>query len=239
MARKSGAGCGILVAVLIFFLSFGVNRCSNSGKAPKLTASASRTDGTAVYILIDVSGSMADSVPNAKGVQEPKIAIAKRAAIGVCTAIAKYAAEDPKRNIRLALASFSDNFQESFGMAKPDAAAAEKAINKLNTRGATAIGDAVVKAQKALDQTGLRGQHILVITDGENNVGATPENVAGAINKLPENLRPSVYIVAFDVNAGVFSGVKSKGWEIFPAANGNELQKQLEEVVGGKILIEK
>jgi hypothetical protein len=240
MAKKAGHGCGISVAILILVVWFGMHRCGGgSDQAPKLTANPNRTDGTAVYILIDVSGSMADSVPNAKGVQEPKLAIAKRAAIDACNNIAKYAAEDPKRNIRLAIASFSDDFQVACDMGKPDSARDAAAINALDTRGSTAIGDAVVQAQKALDRSGLRGQNILVITDGDNTYGATPDNVANAINLLPENLRPSVYIVAFDVTADVFSGVKSKGWEIFSAADGKQLQQQLDAVVGGKILIER
>jgi Mg-chelatase subunit ChlD len=240
MANRSGRGCSVIVVLIAVFFGLSAKRCSHSSdKPPTLTANASRTDGTAVYILIDVSGSMDDSVPNAQGVQEPKLAIAKRAAINACADIAKYAADDPKRNIRLAVASFSDDFVVESQMNKPDAAAAAKAINKLKARGATAIGNAVVNAQKTLDQTGLKDQHILVITDGENTNGAKPDKVADAINALPEALRPSVYIVAFDVNAGVFSQVKNKGWQIFSAADGKQLKEQLDEVVGGKILIEK
>ena len=239
MARSKGGGCISILIIGIAVLVFGVGRCGHSDRAPKLTANPNRTDGTAVYILIDVSGSMDESVPNAKGSSEAKLAIAKRAAIDACKAIAKYADEDPKRTIRLAVASFSDDFKNDVSMGKPNAAGAERAINSLSTRGGTGIGDAVVEAQRALDQTALRGQHILVITDGENNKGASPDNVANAINALPEALRPSVYLVAFDVNANIFDSVKSKGWQIFSAADGKQLQTQLDEVVGGKILLEK
>ncbi|HVT79745.1 MAG TPA: vWA domain-containing protein [Phycisphaerae bacterium] len=239
MARSKGGGCISFIIIGMVLLVFGVGRCGHSAKAPKLTANASRTDGTGVYILIDVSGSMQDAVPNATGVSEEKLAIAKRAAIDACKAIAKYADEDPKRNIRLAVASFSDDLMVDVPMGKPDAAAAERAINGLNTRGGTGIGDAVVEAQRALDKTGLRGQHVLVITDGENNKGPSPESVADAINALPEALRPTVYLVAFDINAGVFGGVKQKGWQVFSAPDGARLKEQLDEVVGGKILLEK
>jgi Mg-chelatase subunit ChlD len=208
-------------------------------EVPKLAASGNRKDGTAVYILLDVSGSMNESVPNAAGAAEPKLALAKRAAIDACRAIAKYAAEDRTRTIRVAVASFSDDYVVASAMNTPDADALAAAINKLKTRGGTAIGAAVVNAQKALDQTGLKNQHILVVTDGENNQGVSPEGAATAINALPEALRPSVYVVAFDVKASVFDGVKAKGWQVFSAADGKQLAQQLDEVVGGHILIEK
>ena len=226
-----------LAGVLLVSLALLPAGCGED--APVLTANPNRKDGTAVYLLLDVSGSMNESVPNATGQMEPKLAIAKRAALDVCGAVAKYAQEDKTRNIRLAVASFSDDYVVAVPMGSPDPAAAARAINGLTTRGGTAIGDAVVKAQQALDATGLRGQHILIVTDGENNTGRTPGAVASGVKALPETLRPMVYIVAFDVKADVFDDVKSKGWQVFSAADGRQLKQQLDEVVGGHILIEK
>jgi len=201
----------------------------------KLTASPRTTNGTGVYMLIDVSGSMGDAP---RGGSEVKLGIAKRAANAVCKQIAKYAEEDKARNIQLAIASFSDDMRPVVAMGKPDPVAAERAINGLSVRGGTAIGKAVQQAQRELDQTGLRRQHILIVTDGENTAGVSPEKVAAAIKELPEEMRPSVYVVAFDVNADVFAGVKGQGWQVFSAANGKELEQQLDMVVGGHILIE-
>src|SRR5204862_735870 len=116
-------------------------------------------------------GSKAEAVRRATGASEAKLGIAKRAANAVCKQIAKYAEEDKGRNIQLAIASFSDDVEPVVGMGKPDPAAAERAINGLAVRGGTAIGKAVVLAQRELDQTGLRRQHILVVTDGENTAG--------------------------------------------------------------------
>lgn len=220
-------------ALLLALLS----ACGND--VPTLTATPNRKPGTAVYLLLDVSGSMGDSVPNAAGKLEPKLAIAKRAATDVCNAVAKFAGEDKSRTIQIAVASFSDDYFVNYDMAKPDAPAMAAAIDGLSTRGGTAIGDAVQQAQQALDKTGLKSQHILIVTDGENNTGITPENIATALNKLPAELRPTVYVVAFDVKASVFDNVKKAGWQIFSASNGTQLQEQLDEVVGGHILLEK
>ena len=229
----------VRLAAVVVAVSLGALTAGCGDSAPTLSANSSRKDGTAVYLLLDVSDSMNSTVPNASGKNEPKLAIAKRAAIGVCGAVAKYAQEDKTRNIRLAVASFSEDFVVAVPMGSPDPAAASRAINGLGTRGGTAIGDAVTKAQKALDDAGLKSQHILIVTDGENNAGATPAAVAGAINALPELLRPTVYVVAFDVQASVFKDVKAKGWQVFSAADGKQLAQTLDEVVGGHILIEK
>jgi Mg-chelatase subunit ChlD len=226
-------------AVVLLTACLGVLPAGCGEEVPKLSAHPNRKDGTAVYLLLDVSGSMAESVPNASGVPETKLTIAKRAAIDVCQAVAKYANEDEKRNIRMAVASFSDDYFVTAAMGPPDPNAAARAINGLATRGGTAIGDAVVKAQKVLDDTGLKSQHILIVTDGENNTGTSPGTVASAIQALPEALRPTVYVVAFDVKASIFDDVKAKGWQVFSAADGKQLQQQLEEVVGGHILIER
>src|SRR5205085_12559545 len=84
--------------------------CNDGSSAPvPVKATPARTEGTAVYLLIDVSGSMNEQVPNAQGTPEQKLAIAKRAAIAVCEAVEKFAAEDPKRTLRFGIASFSSN----------------------------------------------------------------------------------------------------------------------------------
>ena len=222
---------GFMLACLVMVAS-----CEDS--APKLAASPHTVNGTGVYILLDVSGSMADQVRNASGAQEAKLAVAKRAGISVCQQIAKYAQESPARNIKLAVASFSDDCRTVVPLGTPNATAAQQAINSLYTQGGTAIGNSVAQAQKELDRTGLRRQHILIITDGENTVGPKPDKVAAEISALPEDLRPNVYIVAFDVSASVFDAVKKQGWQVFSAANGKELEQRLDQVVGGHILIE-
>ena len=237
MKKSKGLGC-IVPAVMLSFCCLSALILPHCDQV-KLHATPNRREGTAVYLLMDISGSMDDSVPNAQGTSEKKIVIAKRAATDVCQQIAKYAAEDKSRVIKLGIASFSDTFKEIVPTDTVDADRAATAIAALHANGSTAIGDAVKKAQEALDATGLKHQHILIMTDGENTTGLKPLDVAFAINALPEDLRPTVYVVAFDVNASVFSSVKDQGWQVFSAKDGKELSQNLDEVVGGKILIEK
>ena len=51
--------------------------------------------------------------------------------------------------------------------------------------GGTPIGQAMITAKKALDATGLSRRHLLIVTDGENTDGFTPEDVAEAISRAP------------------------------------------------------
>jgi len=51
----------------------------------------------------------------------------------------------------------------------------------MHADGGTPIGDAMITAKMDMDATGLSKRHILVITDGENNKGYTPEDVTRTI----------------------------------------------------------
>jgi hypothetical protein len=59
-----------------------------------------------------------------------------------------------------------------------------------------------------------------------------------ALARLPEDQRPGVYFVAFDIAASAFQKVKEHGALILPAANEKELQTTLDFVIGNKVLLE-
>jgi Mg-chelatase subunit ChlD len=85
--------------------------------------------------------------------------------------------------------------------------------------GGTPIGNAMIAAKRELDATGLTRRHLLVVTDGENTEGVAPDLVAAAIGRRPEAERPSIYFVAFDIEAAKFSGVRNAGGLVLAAAN--------------------
>jgi Mg-chelatase subunit ChlD len=124
-------------------------------------------------------------------------------------------------------------------MGPPDRATAAAAIAKLEPDGGTPIGAAMITAKQALDATGLSRRHLLVVTDGENTDGFRPERVAAAIARRPDAERPSIYFVAFDVEASRFAGVRDNGGLVLPAANATELNETLDMLLRGKILVEK
>jgi Mg-chelatase subunit ChlD len=201
-------------------------------------------DGVAAAILIDVSGSMDDSVEGMDGRSEPKIEIARRAASDLVEQFARYAAQHPDEDVRLGIYEFSRRRGEPdcrpvIPMAAPERERAETAIAALQADGGTPIGEAMIVAKRELDSTGLARRHLLLVTDGENTDGARPERVAEAIGRRPEAERPSIYFVAFDVEASRFARVRDAGGLILPAANARQLNDTLDTLLHGRILLEK
>ncbi len=202
-----------------------------------------RKDGIAVAILIDTSGSMGDGVPDADGSQRPKIDIARRCVLKVVKQAEGFAKEQPGTPVVLGIYEFSvrggDPCRNIVPLKAPNAATAEAALKRISPSGKTPIGQSIIQAKRDLDVAGLARTHILIVTDGENTDGLGPADVVAAIAKLPDTQRPGVYFVAFDVAAAVFKPAVDAGAAVLPAANEQQLQTALDELVGGKILLEK
>jgi Mg-chelatase subunit ChlD len=201
-------------------------------------------EGLAAAIAIDVSGSMAEKVKGSDGSRQAKIEIARSAALDLVDQFAAYAREHKDEPVQLAIYEFSRrsglaDARPVIEMGPPDRAKAAEAVAKLAADGGTPIGQAMIIAKLALDRTGLTRRHLLVVTDGENTDGVKPDSVAVAMNKRPDAERPSIYFVAFDVEANRFSGVKDAGGLVLSAANAKELNETLDMLLGKKILIEK
>ena len=124
-------------------------------------------------------------------------------------------------------------------MGPPDRERAASRRREIDADGGTPIGQAMITAKRALDDTGLTRRHLLVVTDGENTDGVAPDRVAPAIGKRPDAERPSIYFVAFDIEASRFSRVRDAGGLVLAAANATELNTTLDSLLRGKILVEK
>lgn len=201
-------------------------------------------DGLAAAIVIDVSGSMNDRVAGEDGRRARKIDIARRAARDLIEQFAAYADEHEDEPVLLGIYEFSrrrgqPDARPVVPMGPPDRSRADEALARLEPDGGTPIGQAMVTANQALDATGLSRRHLLLLTDGENTHGFTPEDVAAGIARKPEAEQPSIYFVAFDVDAKRFSGVREAGGLVLPAANAAELNYTLEMLLKGNILLEK
>ncbi len=203
-----------------------------------------RKDGIGVVLLVDVSGSMDMPVPDAQGGQSRKIVIARRCALNVLRQCDAFIRANSNRVVVVGVYEFSD-----LGRQRPfcrvvvpigplDLQAAGRAVGQMAANGGTPIGDAIITAKKDLDATGLTRLHVLVVTDGENNVGYDPADVVNAVSLLPAENRASVYFIAFDVAAEKFARVRDSGGLVLPAGNEKELQQTLDYVLSGKILAE-
>jgi hypothetical protein len=200
-------------------------------------------EGVAAAIVIDVSGSMDDDVTT-DGRKEAKIEVARRAARDLVEQFAKYADAHPGEPVMLGVYEFSRRRGEPdcrpvIPMGPPDRQRAASAIAQLDADGGTPIGQAMITAKVELDATGLTRRHLLLVTDGENTDGFRPELVAEAIGRRPDAERPSLYFVAFDIEASRFAKVRDAGGLVLPAANARELNQTLDALLSGKILVEK
>ena len=201
-------------------------------------------EGIAAAIVIDVSGSMKDKVEGADGREERKIEIARRAARDLVEQFARYADDHRQEPVLLGIYEFSERSGKEdcrpvIPMAPPDRTRADQALASLRADGGTPIGNAMIFAKRELDATGLTRKHLLLVTDGENTEGFNPDDVATALNRRPEAERPSLYFVAFDIEASRFARVKDAGALVLGAANAKELNSRLDALLRGKILLEK
>lgn len=201
-------------------------------------------EGLAAAILIDVSGSMTGEVRGEDGREEEKIEIARRAARDLVEQFARYADDHRDETVLLGLYEFSERSDQPdcrpvVPMGAPDRTRAEQALASMRARGGTPIGNAMITAKRELDATGLSRRHLLVVTDGENTDGFAPDAVTAGINRRPEAERPSIYFVAFDIEARRFERVREAGALLLGASNARELNSTLDSLLRGQILIEK
>lgn len=205
---------------------------------------ATPREGLAAAIAIDVSGSMDDRVSGEDGRRARKIDVARRAAADLVEQFAAYADEHKDETVLLGVFEFSrrDNQPDCrpiIPMGPPDRTLAGPALARLDPEGGTPIGQAMIEAHKALDATGLSRRHLLIVSDGENTDGFRPEDVAAGIGRRPEAERPSLYFVAFDIEARRFNRLRDAGSLVLAAASARELHDTLDMLLKGKILVEK
>ena len=257
MRRSSGnalAWMALLVLVLLARLSACDQQHSSSRtRAPRRNpiesvlstgTSAEQKEGTAAIILMDTSGSMRDSVTDSDRSRRPKIEIARRAVVSAVQRFDDFARKHPEQPLLVGVYEFSarshsPSCRPLINLAAPDVSAAERAVEKMRPEGDTPIGDAIIAAKRDLDAAAFTHRHILVVTDGMNNVGYSPGNIASAMARQPERDRAALYFVAFDVGESVFNEVKEAGGLVLGASNAAELNQVFDFILTGKILVEK
>ncbi len=250
------------VAAVAIALALGViaGGCSSQppGKAPvfnkpadpaairKLitpTSTPARQDGIAAAILLDTSGSMQEPVQGADKKPKAKIKVAQDALLNVLQQFSAFGKKHPETRLLVGIYDFSarrgqPSCRQVIKLGPPDVAAAQESIKSMVPSGATPIGDAMIMAKRDLEATGLTRQHILVITDGENNLGYQPGDVTGVISQETVQDRAGVYFIAFDIGADLFDAVRDAGGLVLSASSEQQLTDTLDFILTGKILVE-
>jgi Mg-chelatase subunit ChlD len=191
--------------------------------------------GAAIAILVDTSKSMREAVP---GDSRPKADVAREALEAMFDATEALVAKRPDFAVKIGIYSFSSGASTVMPMQRFDRAAIRDALARLpRPGGGTAIGEAMRTARPDLYRAGVFRKYLLVVTDGENTSGRSPDEVAREIYRKSER-GVQIYFVAFDVDADRFSFLKDVQGEAIGAGNGVELRRALDEIYQGRILAE-
>ena len=191
--------------------------------------------GAAVAILVDTSGSMEESVP---GDDRPKADVAREALEAMFDATQSFVAKRPDFAVKVGIYNFSSDASTVLPMQSFDRTAVRDALARLpHPGGGTAIGEAMYTARSDLYRAGVFRKYLLVVTDGENTSGRSPDQVAHEIFQKSEGA-VEIYFVAFDTSADRFAFLKQVRGDVMGAGNGPELRKALDEIYQGRILAE-
>ncbi|SPE50448.1 exported hypothetical protein [Verrucomicrobia bacterium] len=218
--------------------------CAALALAPQ-PSPAAETDGVALAIIYDTSGSMGQTVPDKNGRRVPKYIIANRALMAIARELESFAtntAGGAPRSIQAGLFTFHQRAAKQVVPFGPLNAAAiiEWAKGFSDPHGDTPLGNALRAAGQTVLNSPLSRKHVLVITDGINTSGPPPEEVLPRLKDRAEQAHTalSVHFIAFDVDAAVFAPVKKLGATVVGAADEKQLESQLQFIMQRKILLE-
>lgn len=245
MAGRRGRFIRILVAVGVALFVWRQNsqRRAASEPAASDTVVAGRYVpevqeglGASVAILLDQSGSMEDE-PESGG-REPKYLIARRALAQVLAQTDSFVVRQPGFPVNVGLYTFDSGVQSVLPIAPFNRQALDAALGRLpDPDGNTAIGAAMERATADLYRAGTIRKYLLVVTDGENTAGPSPDAVAREITRRSEGA-VKVFLVAFDVDADKFAFVNEVRGTVIEARNATALRAGLDTLYRGRILAE-
>jgi Mg-chelatase subunit ChlD len=191
--------------------------------------------GAAVAILVDTSGSMSEQAP---GDSRPKYVVAREALEAMLDATDAFVVKRPDFPIKIGIYGFSSGVWTQLPLQSYNREVVRSALARLRgPGGGTAIGDAMRAARPDLYRAGVFRKYLLVVTDGENTVGRSPDDVARDIFRKSEGA-VQIYFVAFDTSPQNFAFLKEVGGDVIGAGNATDLRTALADIYQGKILAE-
>jgi Mg-chelatase subunit ChlD len=237
---------GLALAVLVPSLHLACQQPARRDRSPAAASQAPESDapyqaqveeglGAAVAILVDTSGSMNEKAP---GDSRPKYVVAQEALEAMLDATDAFIARRPDFPIKIGVYSFSSSVRVLRPIQPYDRGAIRSTLADLpRPGGGTAIGDAMREARPDLYRAGVFRKYLLVVTDGENTNGRSPDAVAREIWQKSEG-GVQTYFVAFDTSPEKFAFLKNVGGDVIGAGTGVELRTALDGIYQGKILAE-
>lgn len=221
--------------VLVVSLSLLAAACRRGPKPPETpyVSEVAEGPGAAVAIVVDTSGSMTELW----GATSKALA-ARTALEEALAATAEFRQRHPDRPVKVGVFSFSDEVHEVMPIRDYDAARVREALDAVpSPGGSTAIGRALDTARVALYRSGAIRKYVLVITDGANNRGPEPEDVAREISRRSKGA-VSISLVAVDVDPSAYAFVRELGGDLLSPQDPAGLRAAVQQIYEGKILAE-
>ncbi len=185
-----------------------------------------------VVILLDLSGSMAQSVEG-----EKKIDIAKRSIQSFASILSDdtqvllrvFGHEGTNKNAGKAISCGSS--EAVYGFGSYESSTFQQALNVYKPTGWTPIAKALTDTKQDFEDHQAEGKNIVyVVSDGKETCGGSPSQAAKELHE--DGIDTIVNIIGFDVNEkeakSLKSVAKAGGGQYQPAANAEELNHILQ-----------
>lgn len=181
-----------------------------------------------VAFIIDTSSSMDGSVSGKR-----KIDGAKQALKGILEQYKDY--NEIHHNVEAGLFYFRGSFPTTVAQDLPirpfDYSTLVSRVSSLEANASsTPLGISLAYVERALDRAANGQKNIVLLTDGANTAGKSPESIFASINATNKGIGDSettLYVVAFDTDPENFRKLREHGAIVYGAKDARELEKVL------------
>lgn len=208
---------------------------------PSLHAAAE--PGIALVVVFDTSGSMNSPIAakSSNGSRDSKFQAALRAFGLVIDRLEAFAKSPVAKPLSVGVTVFKkQDAAVALPLAPFDAAALRRWIANARADSATPLGNALFLAGQELLAAPAASHHLLVLTDGDNTAGRSPESALAQLNRAAEKKQTPLFthIIAFDIAPSTFAKLKQQGATLIGAADEAQLNSQFDFILEEKILVE-
>ena len=207
-----------------------------------MRAETPATDGIALAVVFDTSGSMNQPMATkAGGGTDSKYRIAQRAFGAVIDRLEAFSRSAGAKPLSVGIYVFRGN---DAIVAKPlarfDAAGLRAWLAAMRPTGATPLGDAMFLAGRDLLAAPAASRHLLIVTDGANTAGRKPDGALDQLNAAAEKKQTPLFthVIAVDIKPETFSALKKRGATLIGAADEAQLNAQFDFILEERILVE-
>lgn len=204
--------------------------------------------GLSILLVVDCSGSMYDA-PNDGSSNDPKYIIASQSLTEIVDFLEDFYNRELKKEntmLKIGILKFDSKVETIYELTQMDNDSFTK-LRAITTEPAnfmpddsTAIGLALEKGCEILSQSQTIFKSLIIVTDGENTSGVSPEKVLTAIVEDKNNKSTAdfpiftnsvlVSFVGFDIGSYVFDELGKIGSRVTSASNKEELIESLKKI---------